>query len=96
MINSRGIMSSLDDITELLLEISYLRQLQQCILANTCVFVKVQIEYLLILELVALLYDFGRLWHHLRYDIMLWRHNWSITLFGAKHQIRREIVNIGL
>ena len=48
------------DITELL-EISYLRQLQQCILANTCVFVKVQIEYLLILELVALLYDFGRL-----------------------------------
>ena len=37
-------MSSFDDITELLLEISYLRQLQQCILANTCVFVKVQIE----------------------------------------------------
>ena len=54
-------MSSFDDITELLLEISYLRQLQQCILANTGVFVKVQIEYLLILELVALLYDFGRL-----------------------------------
>ena len=51
-------MSSLDDITELLLEISYLRQLQQCILVNTCVFVKVQIEYLLILELVDLLYDF--------------------------------------
>ena len=54
-------MSSFDDITELLLEISYLRQLQQCILANTCVFVKVQIKYLLILELVALLYDFGHL-----------------------------------
>ena len=54
-------MSSLDDITKLLLEIAYLRQLQQCILANTCVLVKVQVEYLLILELVALLYDFGRL-----------------------------------
>ena len=52
-------MSSFDDITELLLEISYLRQLQQCILANTCVFVKVQIEYLWILEQIALLYDFG-------------------------------------
>ena len=96
MINSRGIMSSFDDITELLLEISYLRQLQQCILANTCVFVKVQIEYLWILEQIALLYDFECLWRHLRYDITNDVTTKILPYLAPKYQIRREIIKIEL